>query len=310
MEIIEIQGYSLEEKVQIAKKYLIPKQRKAHGLKSAQFKVSDKALEILIEQYTRESGVRSLDKRIASLARSVAKSVAMEEEIKKSLNEIDVERILGNEKMEPEAYENNEIAGVVSGLAWSPMGGSLLFVESKLVPGKGQLQITGQLGDVMKESVMLARSFIKAHADYLEIDSRIFDHWDIHVHFPAGAIPKDGPSAGIAILTSLASLLTQRKVKSKLAMTGEITLRGKVLPVGGIKEKLLAARRAGITEVILCDQNKKDVEDIEQQYLKGVSFTYVNNMLQVLDMAVTDKKVKNPVDLLKPVLEAAKATPK
>lgn len=310
MEIIEIQGYSIEEKVQIAKKYLIPKQRKAHGLKSTQFKVSDKALEILIEQYTRESGVRSLDKRIASLARSVAKSVAMEEEVKKTLSESDVERILGNEKMEPESYENNETAGVVSGLAWSPMGGSVLFVESKLVPGKGQLQITGQLGDVMKESVMLARSYIKAHADYLDIDQRVFDHWDIHVHFPAGAIPKDGPSAGIAILTSLASLFTQKKVKSKLAMTGEITLRGKVLPVGGIKEKLLAAKRAGISEVILCDQNRKDVEDIEPQYLKGVSFTYVNNMLQVLDIAITDKKVKNAVDLMKPVLETNKTVAK
>ncbi len=310
MEIIEIQGYSLEEKVEIAKKYLIPKQRKAHGLKSTQFKVSDKALEVLIEQYTRESGVRSLDKRIASLARSVAKSVAMEEEVKKSLSESDVERILGNEKMEPESYENNETAGVVSGLAWSPMGGSVLFVESKLVPGKGQLQITGQLGDVMKESVMLARSYIKAHADYLDIDQRVFDHWDIHVHFPAGAIPKDGPSAGIAVLTSLASLFTQKKVKSKLAMTGEITLRGKVLPVGGIKEKLLAAKRAGITEVILCNQNRKDVEDIEPQYLKGVSFTYVHNMLQVLDIAITNQKVKNAVDLMKPILEATTTTSK
>lgn len=310
MEIIEIQGYSLEEKVQIAKKYLIPKQRKAHGLKSVQFKVSDRALEVLIEQYTRESGVRSLDKRIASLARFVAKSVAMDEEVKRSLNESDIERILGNEKMEPESYENNETAGVVSGLAWSPMGGSVLFVESKLVPGKGQMQITGQLGEVMKESVMLARSYIRAHADYLEIDPRTFDHWDIHVHFPAGAIPKDGPSAGIAILTSLASLFTQRKVRSKLAMTGEITLRGKVLPVGGIKEKLLAAKRAGITEVILCEQNRKDVEDIESQYLKGVNFTYVSNMLQVLDRAVLENKVKNPVNLMKPLLESIKPNSK
>ncbi len=303
MEIIEIQGYSLEEKVQIAKKYLVPKQRKAHGLKAAQFKISDKALEVLIEQYTRESGVRSLDKRVAALARSIAKSVAMDEEIKKSISEADVERILGNEKMEPEMYEDNETAGVVSGLAWSPMGGSVLFVESKLVPGKGGLQITGQLGDVMKESVMLARSYIKAHSEYLDIDHRVFDHWDVHVHFPAGAIPKDGPSAGIAILTSLASLFTQRKVKSKLAMTGEITLRGKVLPVGGIKEKMLAAKRAGITQVILCEQNRKDVEDIEQKYLKGVGFVYVSNMLQVLDLAVTNKPVKSPIDLLKPVLE-------
>lgn len=254
--------------------------------------------------------MRSLDKRIASLARFVAKSVAMDEEVKRSLNESDIERILGNEKMEPETYENNETAGVVSGLAWSPMGGSVLFVESKLVPGKGQMQITGQLGEVMKESVLLAKSYLKAHADYLDIDLRTFDHWDIHVHFPAGAIPKDGPSAGIAILTSLASLFTQKKVRSKLAMTGEITLRGKVLPVGGIKEKLLAAKRAGITEVILCEQNRKDVEDIESQYLKGVNFTYVNNMLQVLDRAILDSKVKNPINLLKPVLEAQNSNTK
>ena len=297
MEIIEIHGYSIEEKIEIAKKYLVSKQRKAHGLKANQFKVTDKALELIIEQYTRESGVRSLDKRIASLARFMAKSIAMEEPIKKQIGVSEVEEILGAEKLEPEMYENNDTAGVVSGLAWSPMGGSVLFVESKLSRGKGLLQITGQLGDVMKESVMLAKSYLKAHAEYLGIDSKVFDYWDIHVHFPAGAIPKDGPSAGIAILTSLASLFTQNKVKNKLAMTGEITLRGKVLPVGGIKEKLLAAKRAGITQVILCEQNKKDVLDIPQQYLQGLEFHYVNNMLQVLDLALTDKKVKDPIDV-------------
>ena len=297
MEIIEIHGYSIEEKIEIAKKYLVSKQRKAHGLKANQFKVTDKALELIIEQYTRESGVRSLDKRIAALARFMAKSIAMEEPIKKQIGVSEVEEILGAEKLEPEMYENNDTAGVVSGLAWSPMGGSVLFVESKLSRGKGLLQITGQLGDVMKESVMLAKSYLKAHAEYLGIDSKVFDYWDIHVHFPAGAIPKDGPSAGIAILTSLASLFTQNKVKNKLAMTGEITLRGKVLPVGGIKEKLLAAKRAGITQVILCEQNKKDVLDIPQQYLHGLEFHYVNNMLQVLDLALTDKKVKDPIDV-------------
>jgi ATP-dependent Lon protease len=303
MEIIEIHGYSIEEKIEIAKKYLVPKQRKAHGLKTNQFKVPDKALEVIIEQYTRESGVRSLDKRIAALARSVAKSIALDEPLKKQINVAEVEVILGAEKLEPEMYENNETAGVVSGLAWSPMGGSVLFVESKLSRGKGHLLITGQLGDVMKESVMLAKSYLKAHSEYLNIDARVFDHWDIHVHFPAGSIPKDGPSAGIAILTSLASLFTQNKVKSKLAMTGEITLRGKVLPVGGIKEKLLAAKRAGITEVILCEQNKKDVLDIPAQYLEGLNFSYVNNMLQVLDLALTDKKVKQPIDIHKVLQE-------
>ena len=297
MEIIEIHGYSIEEKIEIAKKYLVSKQRKAHGLKANQFKVTEKALELIIEQYTRESGVRSLDKRIAALARFMAKSIAMEEPIKKQIGVSEVEEILGAEKLEPEMYENNDTAGVVSGLAWSPMGGSVLFVESKLSRGKGLLQITGQLGDVMKESVMLAKSYLKAHAEYLGIDSKVFDYWDIHVHFPAGAIPKDGPSAGIAILTSLASLFTQNKVKNKLAMTGEITLRGKVLPVGGIKEKLLAAKRAGITQVILCEQNKKDVLDIPAQYLQGLEFHYVNNMLQVLDLALTDKKVKDPIDV-------------
>jgi ATP-dependent Lon protease len=306
MEIIEIHGYSIEEKIEIAKKYLIPKQRKAHGLKTTQFKVSDKALEIIIEQYTRESGVRSLDKRVAALARSVAKSIALDEPLKKQMGIAEVEQILGAEKLEPEMYENNETAGVVSGLAWSPMGGSVLFVESKLSRGKGQLIITGQLGDVMKESVMLAKSYLKAHADYLNIDARVFDLWDIHVHFPAGAIPKDGPSAGIAILTSLASLFTQTKVKSHLAMTGEITLRGKVLPVGGIKEKLLAAKRAGIKEVILCEQNKKDVLDIPAKYLDGLHFYYVNNMLQVLDLALTNTAVKHPIDIHAVLQEKAK----
>lgn len=307
MEIIDINGYSLEEKVEIAKKYLIPKQRKAHGLKSKDFNMTDKAIELTVEQYTRESGVRGLDKRIASLARNAAKSKAMGDDYPKKMGVKDVEEILGADKMEPDLYENNDIPGVVAGLAWSPMGGSLLFVESKLIPGKGNLQITGQLGDVMKESVSLARSFLKAHAGYLNIDPEVFEHWDVHVHFPAGAIPKDGPSAGISILTSLASLFTQRKVKSHVAMTGEITLRGKVLPVGGIKEKILAAKRAGITDVVLCESNRKDIEDINKQYLAGMRFHYVNNMLEVLDLTLLKEKAAYPVDVMAPLRKKAAA---
>lgn len=303
MEIIDINGYSLEEKIEIAKKYLIPKQRKAHGLKGKDFNMTDSAIEMVVEQYTRESGVRGLDKKIASLARNAAKSKAMEEEYSKKMGLAEVEKILGADKMEPDMYENNDTPGVVAGLAWSPMGGSLLFVESKLVPGKGNLQLTGQLGDVMKESVSLARSFIKAHADYLDINQDVFDFWDVHVHFPAGGIPKDGPSAGIAVLTSLASLFTQRKVRSHIAMTGEITLRGKVLPVGGIKEKILAAKRAGIKVVLLSEANRKDIEDINKVYIQGMTFHYVSNMLEVLDFALLDESAINPVDLLAPVLK-------
>lgn len=298
MEIIDLHGYSVEEKTQIGKKYLIPKQRKAHGLKGTQFKLSDAAIVSIIEQYTRESGVRSLDKKIAAVARFVAKKIASEEEVKKSLKPEDIEIILGNEKLDPEMYENNDTAGVVTGLAWSPMGGSVLFVESTLLPGKPELKVTGQLGDVMKESVSLASTFLKAHSDYLDIESEIFKNWGVHIHFPAGSIPKDGPSAGITVLTSLASLFTQRKVRANLAMTGEITLRGKVLPVGGIKEKVLAAKRAGINDIILCKQNEKDIEDINPGYLKGLKFHYVTNMFEVLDFALLEEKVKNPLNLL------------
>jgi ATP-dependent Lon protease len=305
MEIIEISGYSLEEKIEIAKKYLVPKQRKAHGLKATDFSLTDKAIEVICEQYTRESGVRGLDKRIASLTRNAAKNKAMGVMYKSKFDVAAVELVLGAEKMEPEIYENNETAGVVTGLAWSPMGGSVLFVESKLIPGKGNLILTGQLGDVMKESVSLAKSFLKAHSDYLEINSEVFDHWDMHVHFPAGAIPKDGPSAGITVLVSLASLFTQRRVKSHLAMTGEITLRGKLLPVGGIKEKILAAKRAGITTVLLCEANRKDVADIRPEYLNGMKFQYATNMLEVLDFALMSKKVSHAIDVAGPLKKAA-----
>lgn len=297
MEIIEISGYTIEEKIEIAKKHLIPKQRAAHGLKASDFKMTDKAIEAVIEDYTRESGVRSLDKKLASLARYNAKSIVLKEKFNVTLKPEDVYEILGAQRLEKELYEGNDVAGVVTGLAWTPAGGTVLMVESKLTKGKGKLTLTGQLGDVMKESAITTLTFLKAHADYLDIDRKLFDQWDVHLHFPAGAIPKDGPSAGITILTSLASIFTQRKVKPYLAMTGEITLRGKILPVGGIKEKILAAKRAGIKEIILCESNRKDIEEINKTYLKGLTFHYVINMLDVLDIALLKEKVNNPVNL-------------
>ncbi len=295
MEIIEISGYTVEEKIQIAQKYLIPKQRKMHGVKALQFKLSDNVLECIIEEYTRESGVRNLEKKISSLVRNVVMHIAQNEQIDANMSIEKVNEILGAEKLEKEIYQDNETAGVVTGLAWSPVGGSILFVESALTKGKGTLTLTGKLGDVMKESATTALTYLKANADYLDINYDAFKNYDIHVHFPAGAIPKDGPSAGITILTSLASLFTQRKVKPFLAMTGEITLRGRVLPVGGIKEKILAAKRAGIKEIIMCIENKKDIDDIPAKYLKGLQFHYVKNMLEVFDLALMNEKVKNPI---------------
>ncbi|MFM6982527.1 MAG: endopeptidase La [Chitinophagaceae bacterium] len=297
MEIIEISGYTVEEKIQIAQKYLIPKQRAMHGLKSTQFKLADSVIETVVEEYTRESGVRNLEKKIASLVRHNAMLIASKESFNPNLSHDDIQTILGVDKLEKEIYQDNDTAGVVTGLAWSPVGGSILFVESTLTRGKGGMTLTGKLGDVMKESATTAMTFLKANAEYLNIDYKVFNNWDTHVHFPAGAIPKDGPSAGITILTSLASLFTQRKIKPYLAMTGEITLRGRVLPVGGIKEKILAAKRAGIKEIIMCHENQKDVEDIPQQYLKGVKFHYVKNMLEVLDLSLMEELVKNPLDL-------------
>ncbi|MES2616988.1 MAG: endopeptidase La [Bacteroidota bacterium] len=297
MEVIELSGYTVEEKIQIAQKYLIPKQRQMHGVKATQFKLSDDVLESVIEEYTRESGVRNLEKKIASLVRHNAMLIASDKKIDSSMSIADMQKILGADKLDKEIYQDNETAGVVTGLAWSPVGGSILFVESTLTRGKGSMVLTGKLGDVMKESATTAMTFLKANAEYLNIDYKVFNNWDSHIHFPAGAIPKDGPSAGITILTSLASLYTQRKVKPFLAMTGEITLRGRVLPVGGIKEKILAAKRAGIKEIIMCHENKKDVDDIPQQYLKGVKFHYVKNMLEVLDLALMDELVKKPLKL-------------
>ncbi|MFT5512555.1 MAG: ATP-dependent Lon protease, partial [Bacteroidia bacterium] len=293
MEVIEINGYTQEEKTEIAKKYLVPKQRKEHGLKSNQFKISDAVIGQVIDEYTRESGVRGLEKKIASLARFRAKQIVGNEEIIPKITAKDVVSILGSQRIEKEQYHNNETAGVVTGLAWTSVGGEILFVESSITKGKGKLTLTGQLGDVMKESAITALTYLKANSEYLNIDYQIFDQYDFHIHFPAGAVPKDGPSAGITILTSLASILTQRKVKSHLAMTGEITLRGKVLPVGGIKEKILAAKRAGITDLVLSDVNRKDIQDIPPHYVKNLTFHYVQNMLNVLDVALTDEKVKN-----------------
>lgn len=295
MEIIEVTGYTLEEKVEIAKKHLIPKQKKDHGLKSKDITFSRKAIAKVIEDYTRESGVRGLERRIGKIVRNVAKSIAMEEEYNSKIEEEDVVRILGAEAFEKEIYSDNKTAGVVTGLAWTQVGGEILFIESSLSRGKGKLTLSGQLGDVMKESAVTALSYLKSHAEELGIHYKTFDNYDLHVHVPAGAVPKDGPSAGIAMVTSLASIYTQRKVKDKLAMTGEITLRGKVLPIGGLKEKILAARRAGIKEVILCNRNRKDIEEIDARYVKDLTIHFVDTVSEVLDIALLKEKIKNPI---------------
>ncbi|MCS7018726.1 MAG: endopeptidase La [Cytophagales bacterium] len=295
MEIIEITGYTQEEKLQIAKRHLLPKLRKEHGLKAKDFSIDDKAILKVIEEYTRESGVRNLEQKLGAVVRHVAKWVAMEEPYQKRIKPADIETILGAPIFDREMYQNNNFAGVVTGLAWTQAGGEILFVEASLNKGKGALTLSGQLGDVMKESAITALSYLKAHADEWEIDHRIFNQYDLHIHVPAGAVPKDGPSAGITMLTALASIYTQRKVKAHLAMTGEITLRGKVLPVGGIKEKLLAARRAGITEVVLSARNRKDVEEIDTQYLKDLTIHYVETIDEVLQIALLPEKVAKPM---------------
>lgn len=295
MEVIEITGYTQEEKIEIAIKHLIPKQLKEHGLKTAQVKFTRQSVAKIINSYTRESGVRNLERKIGTLVRNVAKSVAMEEEFDKTVTEETVRKILGLEIHDEELYQDNEVAGVVTGLAWTQVGGEILFVESSLSKGKGALTISGQLGDVMKESAMAALSYLKSSADNIGIDHRIFQQYDLHIHVPAGAVPKDGPSAGITMFVSLASIFTQRKVKSKLAMTGEITLRGKVLPVGGIKEKILAAKRSGVREIVLSAKNRRDIEEIEKHYLKGLTFYYVDTVDDVLKVALLKEKVKQPM---------------
>ncbi len=297
MEIINVTGYTIEEKVEIAKRHLLPKQLEEHGLSKKDLKIGKRQLEKIVEGYTRESGVRSLEKQIAKVVRYAAKSIAMEEEYNVTVTNEDIEKILGPARLERDKYENNDVAGVVTGLAWTSVGGDILFIESILSKGKGSMNITGNLGKVMKESATIAMEYIKSNAETYGIDPTVFDKYNVHIHVPEGATPKDGPSAGITMLTSLVSLFTQRKVKKSLAMTGEITLRGKVLPVGGIKEKILAAKRARIKEIILCADNKKDIEEIKDEYLKGLTFHYVTDMSEVIDIAVTKQKVKNAKEL-------------
>jgi ATP-dependent Lon protease len=297
MELINISGYIIEEKVEIARRHLLPKELKNHGITPASVTISKKILQYLIENYTRESGVRELDKTLAKIVRVIARKVAMEEKYNKHLTEADIETILGAPKYMNDKYQGNELAGVVTGLAWTAAGGEILFVETSLSKGKGNLTLTGNLGDVMKESAVIALEYIKSHNEVLDLQPEVFENWNIHVHVPEGAIPKDGPSAGITMATSIASALTQRKVKKQLAMTGEITLRGRVLPVGGIKEKILAAKRANIKEIILSEENRKDIQEINEIYLQGLTFHYVLNIMQVFNTALLQEKVNKPVKI-------------
>ncbi|MGC1513964.1 MAG: endopeptidase La [Maribacter sp.] len=297
MEIINVSGYTIEEKVEIAKKHLLPKQLTEHGLSSKHLKIGKPQLEKIVEGYTRESGVRSLEKQVAKMVRYAAKSIATEEEYDIKVSNEDVIKVLGAPKMERDKYENNDVAGVVTGLAWTSVGGDILFIESILSKGKGTMSITGNLGKVMKESATIAMEYIKSNAERFNIDASIFEKYNVHIHVPEGATPKDGPSAGITMLTSLVSLFTQKRIKKSLAMTGEITLRGKVLPVGGIKEKILAAKRARIKEIILCADNERDIKEIKESYLKGLTFHYVKEMSEVIDIALTKQNVKNPKEL-------------
>ena len=286
MEMINVSGYLLEEKIEIASKHLIPKQLEAHGVKARQFKLPKESIEKIIAEYTRESGVRTLDKLIAKLMRHRAKQIGMKEKFKPTITPADVEKILGVPRYLNEMYEGNEIPGIVTGLAWTEVGGDILYIEASRNRGKGALNITGNLGDVMKESAAIALQWVKAHAEQLGIDPEIFEKNDIHLHVPEGATPKDGPSAGITMVTALASMLTGRKVKERIAMTGETTLRGRVLPVGGLKEKILAAKRAGITDIILSEENKKDISEIKEEYIKGLTFHYVRTLDEVLKEAL------------------------
>ena len=296
MEIIEVSGYITEEKIEIAKRHLIPRQMEATGLKNkGKISFSKSAIEKIIEQYTRESGVRQLEKQIDKTLRKVAFRYASEGHLPfAKITPLEIEELLGKPPYYRDIYQGNDYAGVVTGLAWTSVGGDILFIETSLSKGKGsKLTLTGNLGDVMKESAILALEYVKSHVDMLGIDYRIFDNYNIHIHVPEGATPKDGPSAGITISTSIASALTQRKVRDKVAMTGEITLRGKVLPVGGIKEKILAAKRAGIKDIILCKDNQKDIDEIPEMYLKGVTFHYVDNVKEVWNLVLTDELVEN-----------------
>lgn len=293
MEIINVSGYTIEEKTEIAKRHLLPKQLKEHGMKAADIQLGKKEIERVIDGYTRESGVRSLEKQIAKLVRYGAKNLAIEEAYEPKLTVETIEKILGPARLERDKYEDNAVAGVVTGLAWTSVGGDILFIESALSKGKGVLNITGNLGQVMKESATIAWEYLKANAERYNLNNKLFETYDVHIHVPEGATPKDGPSAGIAMLTSLMSVFTQKRVKKHLAMTGEITLRGKVLPVGGLKEKILAGKRAGIKEYILCKDNEKDILEIKQEYLRGLTFHYVTDMEEVIRLAITNEDVKN-----------------
>lgn len=294
MEIIEVNGYTIEEKIEIAKNHLIPKQLEAHGITKKEFVLDKKVLENVVEEYTNESGVRGLDKMMAKLVRNRARQIAMHEEYKVKIELSELKDILGIGRARTK-YASNDVAGVVTGLAWTSVGGDILFIESSITKGKGKLTLTGNLGDVMKESAVIALEFLKAHSHWLDLDQSIFDNYNVHVHVPEGATPKDGPSAGITMLSSLASVFTQRKIKKNLAMTGEITLRGEVLPVGGIKEKVLAARRASIREIILSEKNRQDIAEIKASYVEGLTFHYVKTMKEVLDIALTDEKVAHAI---------------
>ncbi|MBR1935538.1 MAG: endopeptidase La, partial [Muribaculaceae bacterium] len=299
MELIEINGYIQEEKIEIARRHLVPKQLEVNGFDKKEVAFPKATIAAIIDGYTRESGVRELEKKISQVLRKVArKKVTDGEQYATSISVADLQTYLGPKRFDSERVESNEFAGVVTGLAWTAGGGEILFIESSLSRGKGdKLTLTGNLGDVMKESAVIALEYIKAHAESLGIDHRLFEQFNVHVHVPEGAIPKDGPSAGVTMVTSLVSSFTQRRVRQRLAMTGEITLRGKVLPVGGIKEKMLAAKRAGITDVILCKANKKDIDDINEVYLKGLNFHFVDTIKQVLDFALTTDPVADPIDL-------------
>ena len=297
MEIIEINGYTIEEKVQIAKKHLLPKQLKSHGINTDQLQLSDAVIEKIVDGYTRESGVRTLDKFISKMIRNVAKSIAMDESFEVNPTIDTVEKVLGAPRFDRDRFTDNSVAGVVTGLAWTSVGGDILFIESSLSKGKGKLSVTGNLGKIMKESVTIAMEYLKAHAGEYGIHTDVFDKWNVHVHVPEGATPKDGPSAGITMFTSLVSSFTQRKVKEKIAMTGELTLRGKVLPVGGIKEKILAAKRSGIHEIILSKQNRKDILEINEKYVNGMTFHYVDTLKEVTDIALLAEKVEGAITI-------------
>jgi ATP-dependent Lon protease len=294
MELIEITGYLVEEKLEIARQHLLPKQLENHGVKSGQLSIGNKTMEILIDKYTRESGVRELDKKLAKIVRVTAKNIASENNYETDLSETVLSGVLGPPKFIRDLYAGNDQAGVVTGLAWTAAGGEILFVETSLSRGSGKLTLTGNLGEVMKESAIIALEYLKSNTELLGLPDGFSDNWNIHIHVPEGAIPKDGPSAGITMAASIASAFTQRKVKKYLAMTGEITLRGKVLPVGGIKEKILAAKRSKIKEIIVSEENRKDVEDIKDIYIKGLKFHFVDSIMEVLELSLLKQKVKNP----------------